>query len=195
MNPENHASFIPKKPIMAAPGRTTASIALFPLLAWTLFIVAVALSGAAYLYKGLVDKQIADDKASLERAKDAFDPGLIDQLIRLDSRLTTGKTLLGSHLAVTPLFDFISSITLRSVRFKDFDFAYLAPDKIKLSMKGEALSYAAVALQSDVFSAQKGLSDTLLSDMALDPSGMVTFSVTTLVSPSIVTYNASSTEP
>lgn len=189
MNPESHASFIPKKPIMSSPTRSSSSIGLLPLLATVIFVCAIALSGLAYFYKGLVEKQIVQDKASLDRAKDAFDPELIDEVIRLDARLSTGKSLLANHLAITPLFDYLSSITLRSVRFRSFDFAYLAPDKIQVTMKGQALSYAAVALQSDVFSAEKSLSNTLLSEMALESNGTVSFNVVTTIAPSLISYN------
>lgn len=187
-------SFIPKKPIVASSkmGSTSASapINLFTLLATILFIVAIALSGGVYFYKGLVVKQIETDRATLERAKGAFDPELINQIVRLDSRIETSKKLFASHVAVTPLFDFLSSITLRSVRFKDFSFSYLSPNEITVSMRGQAQGYAAVALQSDLFDSQKGLSDTVIGDMALDPSGLVNFSVSTTIDPNIVSYSA-----
>jgi hypothetical protein len=187
---------------VATPGRAASSISLFALLSTVIFIVAVALSGGVFFYKGILAKQITDDKATLDRARAAFEPQLVDQIIRLDSRIETSKTLLKNHVAVTPFFDLLSSITLRSVRFKDFSFNFLAPDKIQVAMKGQAQSYAAVALQSDVFSAQKAISNTLLSDLSLDQTGAVTFNVSTSVDPNIVSYKnsvsgqaASSTNP
>jgi hypothetical protein len=191
MDPQFRTSFIPKKPIVAQTSRATSSVNLFSLLGTVLFIASVALSAGAFFYQGLLTKQIATNKATLERAKDAFEPELINQIIRLDTRIETGKKLLGTHLAVTPFFDFLSSITLRSVRFRDFSFSYLAADKIVVAMKGQAQSYASVALQSDVFSAQKSIKNTLLSDMALDPTGTVTFSVSTTINPSLVSYETS----
>lgn len=185
-------SFIPKKPIVASPkmGSASAPINLLSLLATVLFIVSIALSGGVYFYKSLVMKQIEADKATLERAKGAFDPELINQIVRLDSRIETSKKLFGSHTAVTPLFDFLSSITLRSVRFKDFSFTYLSPKEITVAMRGQAQGYASVALQSDVLNRQKGLSEVAIGDMALDPSGLVNFSVMTTIDPSIISYEA-----
>ena len=186
MDPRLQTSFIPKKPIVAAPARAASSINLFSLISTLLFIAAVGLSAGAFFYQKLVVKQVEANKQTLERAKGAFDPDLIHEIVRLDSRIETGKKLLSSHVAVTPLFDYISSITLQSVRFKDFSFGYLAPDKIGVSMKGQAASYSAVALQSDILNAQKRLSGTLLTDMALEAQGTVAFNLTTNIDPALL---------
>lgn len=188
MDPQFQRSFIPKKPIAATASVSSSTISLFSLLSTILFIVVLALSGGVFFYQGLLQKQIAADKDSLDRAKGAFEPDLINQIIRLDSRIEIGKNLLASHVAVTPFFNFLSSVTLKSVRFRDFSFIYLAPDKVSVTMHGQAQSYASVALENDLLNAQKQLSGTLLSDMSLDSAGTVSFSVTTTVNPNLLTY-------
>lgn len=193
MDPRLQSSFIPKKPIVATPTRAASSINLFSLVSTVLFIAAIAVSAGAFFYEKLLVKQVEANKQTLERAKGAFDPELIREIVRLDSRIETGKKLLSSHVAVTPLFDFLSSVTLRSVRFRDFSFTYGAQDKILVTMKGQAQSYAAVALQSDLLNSQKALKDTILSDMTLEPTGLVSFNVSTTVDRSVVSYNAGST--
>ncbi|MBX4209564.1 hypothetical protein KW799_02655 [Candidatus Parcubacteria bacterium] len=190
MDPRFQSSFIPKKPITVAAARPSSPIGLFSLLATIIFLVALALSGGAYFYQGVLKKQIAEGKASLDRAKGAFEPELINQIIRLDTRLETGKNLLASHIAITPFLDFLSTVTLKSVRFKDFNFSYLSPDKITVTMKGQAQSYAAVALQSDLLNAQKQLKNAILSDMALEPTGNVGFSLTATIDPGLVSFKS-----
>ncbi|HEY0907930.1 MAG TPA: hypothetical protein VGE35_01130 [Candidatus Paceibacterota bacterium] len=191
MDPRFQTSFIPKKPIVAQPGRAPSSVNLFSLLATIVFIVALALSGGVYFYKELTQKQIDANKVSLEKAKGAFEPETINQIVRLDTRLENGKKILGNHIAVTPFFDFLSSITLKTVRFKTFEFNYLAKDKIQVFMTGQARDYASVALQSDLFDAQKYLKNTLVSDMSLDSAGTISFKVDTIVDPSLLSYAAS----
>lgn len=191
MDPRFQTSFIPKKPISAVPSRAPSAVNLFSLLAAVIFIVALALSGGVYFYRGVLQKQIDASSVSLDRAKAAFEPDTINQIIRLDTRIETGKKLLASHISVTPFFDFLSSVTLKTVRFKDFSFSYPAPDKIAVSMKGQAISYAAVALESDLLNQQKRLKNTLLSDMSLEPAGTVSFSVSTVVDPSLLSYTPS----
>ncbi len=188
MDPQFRTSFIPKKPITATASRTTSTISLLALLAIVLFIITIALSGGVFFYQKILDQQITADKASLDRAKGAFEPDIINQILRLDTRLNTGKQLLASHLAVTPFFAFLSSVTLKTVRFRDFNFADAGPGKIDVVMKGQATSYAAVALESDLLNSQKKLSNTQISDLSLDPTGTVSFSVSTVLDPSLVTY-------
>jgi hypothetical protein len=188
MDPKFQTSFIPKKPIVTGGVKSADPVNLFSLLGTIVFIVALALSGGVFFYQKLITKQIDTDKASLERAKDAFDPDTINEIIRVDTRLETGKVLLDSHVAVTPFFDFLSTITLQSVRFRDFSFTYLGKDNIQVGMKGVAQGYAAVALQSDLLNEQKLLRETIISDMSLEASGNVSFTVSTKIDPSLLSY-------
>jgi len=199
MDPQFKTSFIPKKPIVSqsAGFRAPSTINLFSLLSTVLFIVVIALSGGVFFYKSFVANQIESKKTTLERARDAFDPEIIEQIIRLDMRIENSKKLLAGHLAITPFFDFLSSVTLRTVRFEDFNFSYLAPDKISVEMKGEAESYASIALQSDHLNSQKDLKDTIISDIALEPTGTISFKINMTIDPSLISYSSSikPTEP
>ena len=196
MDPRFQTSFVPKKPVITqnvVP--RSSSIDLFSLIAIVLFILSLALSGSIFFWKGLIEKDITIKKATLERARDAFEPELIKKIIRLDSRIESAEKLLNSHISVTRLFDALSTITLRGVRFKDFNFAYLAKDKVEVSMKGQAQSFAAVAIQSDFFNQQKYLKNTLIGDLALEPTGLIAFSVRTIVDPALVSYSGGLTLP
>ncbi|MDE1874786.1 MAG: hypothetical protein KGI79_00610 [Patescibacteria group bacterium] len=190
MDPQFHASFIPKKPITTSANRSPATINLFSLLAAVIFIVALALAGGVFFYNNLVQKQIASDQDSFQRAQAAFEPSTVDQIVRLDTRLNIAKKLLASHIAVTPFFSFLSTVTLQTVRFKDFSFSYLTPSQIVVDMHGQATSYQAVALESDLLSSQKQLHNVVVSDLALDQTGAVTFSVAMNVDPSLISYGA-----
>lgn len=188
MDPRFQTSFIPKKPITPATARPTSTVSLFSLLATVLFIVVLALSAGVFFYQNKLQKDIAVDKTSLDRAKGAFEPEVINQIIRLDTRIESAKTILASHLAVTPIFNLLSNATLKTVRFRDFSFSYIAPDKISINMKGQATGYSAVALESDTLNTQKALKNTMLSEMALEPLGTVSFNVSTTLDPSLVSY-------
>ncbi|PJE74169.1 MAG: hypothetical protein COV01_01565 [Candidatus Taylorbacteria bacterium CG10_big_fil_rev_8_21_14_0_10_41_48] len=196
MDPRFQTSFIPKKPVVTQ-GSTlskTSTVSLFSLIAVVLFILTLALSGGVFFWKSLIQKDIDVKQTTLERARDAFEPDLIKKIIRLDSRIENTKTLLGSHISVTRLFDLLSTIALRSVRFKDFNFSYLAKDKIEVVMKGQAQSFAAVAIQSDFFNQQKYLKNTLIGDLALEPTGLISFSVRTTIDPTLVSYSGGLTQ-
>lgn len=194
MDPRFQTSFIPKKPIVSTTSsRSSSTVNLLTLVSTIIFVTTLALSGAAFFYKGIVAKQIESDKQTLERARGSFDPELIEQITRLDTRIETARTLLASHISVNPLFDFISTITLPSVRFRDFDYSYLSPEKISISMTGQARNYASVALQSDVLNAQKNLKEVTIGDMSLSGAGDISFSVSATVDPKVLLYSATLT--
>lgn len=167
-----------------------ANINLFALIATVIFVTTLAAGGAAFFYKNLLAKQIEADKASLERARGAFDPELINQIVRFDTRIETAKKLLQSHVSVGPLFQFIADITLPSVRFNNFEFTYLSPEEVQVSMTGQARNYASVALQSDVLNEQKNLTEVTIGDMDLGNAGDISFSVSAKVSPELLRYSS-----
>ncbi len=189
MDPRFQTSFIPKKPIVATPGREPSSVNLFALLSTIVFIMTLALAGGVFSYKQLIVKQIAENKVMLDKAKSAFEPETIKSIVRLDTRLEVGKKLLDSHLAVTPFFEYLSTITLKTVRFKTFDFSYLSKDKIEVKMSGQAQDYDSVALQSDLLNQQKLLKKPMLGDMSLEAAGTVAFNMSALVDPTLISYN------
>lgn len=191
MDPQFKASFIPKKPIVAPKGGigTPSSINLFSVIAITIFLVGVVLSAGVFFYSRLLDNQIVMEKQSLDRAKDAFEPELIEQIVRMDSRIETSKKLIASHTILSPFFNLLSNLTLRSIRFKDFLFSYSAADNIKVEMKGEAESYTAIALEADLFGSQKYLKDTVVSDLALEPNGNVSFKIMSKIDKNLVSYS------
>lgn len=182
------SSFIPKRPIVQTVGPTRVTVSFFTVIALVLFFVALAGSLGVFFYERYLNQNIAEADADLVRAQGAFDPTVIKTMIRLDARLTSAKTLLASHTALSPLFDILGKSTLkRSVRFKTLD-VETAPDKISLRMKGQATGFTAIALQSDAFGKDKRLKNPLLSDLALDPTGAVSFTFTATIDPSVLVY-------
>ncbi len=188
MDPRFQTSFIPKKPIVSVPGGSPKTINLFALLATVLFIGTIILAGGVFFYKGYLEKGLEQDIKNLEEARKEDDPNLIQMVIRLDSRIETADKLINSHVAVSPFFNYLSTITLKSVRFRDFSFAYLDKNTVTVSLAGEAQGYEAVALQSDLLVKQKELSNVIIGDLSLKDNGRVEFSVTANVEPKLLSY-------
>ena len=190
MDPRFQTSFIPKKPIVSVPGGGPKTINLFALLATVLFVGTILLAGGVYFYKSYLVKGLEEDKKSLEEARKEDDPNLIKTVIRLDSRIETSEKLIDSHIAVSPFFGYLSGITLKTVRFKDFDFAYLGKKNVTISLTGEAQGYEAVALQSDLLFEQEELSEVSIGDLSLGDDGKVGFSVTAILDADLLSYAA-----
>ncbi|MEK7187122.1 MAG: hypothetical protein AAB690_02395, partial [Patescibacteria group bacterium] len=84
-------------------------------------------------------------------------------------------------------FDFLESSTLKSVRFTDFSYG-TSPAGVELVMKGQARSYAAVALQSDLFTKSSHFKNPVFSDLGLDESGNIIFTFRAIVNPNLISY-------
>ncbi len=191
MDKEFQTSFIPKKTVIEAPKKIRSGGGVFNLLAFIVFLIALASAGGAYLYRSSVKTDIAEYKKSLNIAKQQFEPSLITELQILDKRLNAATTILTKHIAVSPIFELLQEITLPTVRYSDF--AYKIDDKtnlVSVQMKGEAKGYNFIALQADLFSENKFIKNPIFSDFVLDQSANIDFNLTFSVDKSLVSYES-----
>ncbi len=188
MDPRFQSSFIPKKPGAMNMGPKRGPINLLSLISTVIFIVIIAGAIAVFFYQNYLNGAIASDKQSLNLTQGEFDPATINQIIRLDSRLNMGSTLLSGHVAVSNLFTALENLTLQTVRFKDFNFITGDQSSITLTMSGEAQSFSDVALQSAAFNSSPYFKNLVTSDLSVEQSGLVAFDMTMTVDPSLVGY-------
>jgi len=190
MDPQTPASFIPKKSLdTSARARNSGALGgLLFLVGVFLFIVSIVAAGATFAYKGYLVKSIADKSASLQKTKEAFDLSAIENLLRIDLRIKQAGTLLQRHVAPSAIFSFLSLQTLQNLQFTSFNYALQDDGSAAVELEGIAAGFATVALQSDQFAASKALKDIVFSDIAVDPQGKVTFTVTATVDPSLINY-------
>jgi hypothetical protein len=192
MDPQVPTSFIPKKSLdtgyVRGGVRTSGSFGLFFLLALLIFIASIAAAGAAFGYHQLLSQQLASKAKSLTLNEQAFDPAVIDQLSRVDDRITQAQKLLNAHLAPSSIFGFIGLHTLQSVRFTSLSYALNGDGTVLLSLSGNADSFATVALQSDEFATTKGLKNIVFSGIIPDDKGNITFAVSANLDPSLILY-------
>jgi len=184
-------SFIPKKtplPTALAPGMGRRSVNLLPIISIAVFFLAVGLSATVFFYKArLVNVIIAMD-ADLAAAKKSFEPEFIDEAVRLSTRIEGARGLLANHRALSPLFDLLEKKTLETVRFQDFTFSAKEGKDSTLAMKGQARSFNAVALQSDVFGAERSFKDPVFSNFTLNEVGDVLFDFKTTLASELLQY-------
>jgi len=194
MDTRLRTSFVPKKTLVTKTSTSGSRSSVDPVVSFgvIVFFMALAIAAGVFLYKTLLQKQVDQEKADLIAAKDALvDSKWISSVQRLDSRLTTARSLLDSHMIVTPIFEMLQRTTLKTVRFTSFDFSTGLSNILSVTMKGEAKSYASVALLSDSFNGEKNWKNPMFSDLTLTPEGTVTFSFAGAVDPSLVSYKSS----
>lgn len=180
-------SFIPKKPIVKETVVSARPVSIFLIIALFVLFFVLLVSGGLYFYKGIVTKQIGDMQKNLELAKNRFEPAKISELQVLDKRLRASSDVLSKHVAVSPIFDALEKLTMKTVRFTKFDYS-LDGDKVKVKMSGVAIGYRSIALQSDLFAKNKNIIDPIFSNLTLDNSGNVVFDLDFSVDPSFVNY-------
>lgn len=161
---------------------------LLAILAFLVFFSSTSFAVFVFFYKSHIIKTIAELDASLVLARKSFDPEFIAEASRLDARIESARMLLKTHRALSPLLDLLEKKTLESVRFQDFTFNGRNGDDITVGMTGEAQGFNAVALQSDVFGAERSFKDPVFSNFSLDEEGNVIFNFQTTVDPKLFLY-------
>lgn len=191
MEPKFRTSFIPRQAMVPVKGATRGGGGnILFLITFILFLAAVALSAGVFFYQQFLEQSIESKRAQLDRAREAFEPALIEELSRLDLRIDSARTLLDQHVVQSELFVFLEQNTLRSVQFEDFNYSVAPDGRVSLTMRGRARSFGAVALQSDVFGKSRFIRDPIFSDLNLDQVGNVIFKFSAFVDPTLISYRA-----
>jgi hypothetical protein len=157
------------------------------LLAIVLVVASGALAGAVFVYKQYMQTSLNSKKEQLQRAKDAFDPSLIQQLTRLDDRMHAGSTILSQHVAPTVFLDALSQATLTTIQFTNMavdatDFAH-----VNVKFSGVAQSINSIALQAQVLSKNGVMANPIFSGIQRAADG-VHFGLTLEVNPKAIGY-------
>jgi hypothetical protein len=190
---EFQTSFIPKKPLAEERAPKPRRANLLNLVAFLVFLAAVVAAGGSYFYKAYLQSSLKDKTAQLERAKAAFEPSLIQDLKTLDRRINSVQEILNSHLVVSPIFESLQDLTLKSIQFNRFslEIGRDAAGKIEVKMSGRsspAGGYRSIALQSDKLTENKYFKDIIFSNLSLSDRGGVNFDLTFNIDRTMVLY-------
>ncbi len=186
MDTKPQSSFIPKKPSEA--GALSRSGGLFPFLANMLFVVALLASVAVFAYDKYLSAQIGKMDEDLSAARTAIQPELINQLVRSDKRIISATGLVESHVTISSLFELLQSITLQNLQFTSFSFGSGEGGSLSVTMKGEARTYATVALQAKIFNDNENFINPQFSNLDLNDKGDVVFAFKSQINPKIISY-------
>lgn len=168
------SSFIPQSPMTAAhtaSRRGSGGFDFFILVAIVIFVASATLAVGVFLYAQYLETNAASKLEQLERAKQAFEPSLIQELTRLDDRMRAADLILASHIAPTTVFHLLEQLTLQTVAFSAFDFSS-DQGGLTLSMKGVAVSVNSIALQADLLSKSGVISNPIFSNINRQISGV-----------------------
>ena len=186
-------SFIPKKSIVKERAISAPSVSVVAVISLFAFFAVLVGTGGLYFYKGVLTKNINEMKSTLEKTQNRIEPATIAELNALDNRLVAATKILENHVAVTPIFEALQSVTMKTVRFTSFDYTMPTDSNARVSVRlsGVAIGYRSVALQADLFSRNENFIDPVFSDLQLDDKGNVVFDLTFSVDSSFVNYKKS----
>lgn len=157
------------------------------LAAIVLLVASGALAGAVFLYAEYLGTSETSKIEQLKRAKEAFEPSLIQELTRLDDRMHAAEQVLTTHIAPTSFFKALSDSTLTTISFRSLAFEATDPQNITVKMSGVAQSVNSIALQADLFSKNGVITNPIFSDINRQADG-VHFNLKALVNPAAVNY-------
>lgn len=160
---------------------------LLLLVAVVMFVASAALAGAVFLYDQYLQSSAAAKVESLKRAREAFEPTTIQEIMRLDSRMRVAEQVLGQHMAPTAFFQALQLATLSTVSFETLSLVATDPLSITVEMSGIAQSVNSIALQADLFSKNGVITSPIFSDITREVDG-VHFKLKALVNPAAINY-------
>ena len=192
MESQIKASFIPqdvgKAPVLKRRGGAGGSD-LFILGGIILLVASVALAASVFLYVQYLQNSIVSKQDSIDRARAALEPALIDELSRLDARMKAADVLLQLHTAPSIVFNLLEQITLQSIQLTDFELTTDGMSSLKITMKGEAESVNSIALQSDLYGRSGIITSPIFSDINRASDGLMSFRVDAILNPDAVRYS------
>ena len=169
------------------------SISIFTIIAIFVLFAVILTTGGFYLWREKIKENITQKESELNLAKGRFEQKKIEKLQLLDKRLRASTEILSRHVSITPVFEALSALTMKTVRFNQFsyDLGTEKDAKVSIKMSGIAVGYRSVALQSDLFGTKdegKSFIDPVFSNLKLDDKGNVLFDLEFLVDPGFVNY-------
>lgn len=184
------SSFIPKDAVVPQAVRTqrpTGFADLLILISVILLVASLTLAAGVFLYLQFLQTSIASKLEQLERAKEAFEPSLIQELTRLDDRMRAADSILRGHTAPSLFFHILEQLTLTTVSFSSLTFQAVDSKNISLAMKGIAVSVNSIALQADLLSKNGTISSPIFSNIDRRNDG-VHFDMTAVINPQALRY-------
>ncbi|MAF59273.1 MAG: hypothetical protein QF858_01980 [Candidatus Pacebacteria bacterium] len=189
MEPKFKTSFIPKNPISATPKKKKGGgFGIITIVVIILALGVIAFGVGVFLYEQLLTASIERKSNTLERARAAFEPTLIRELVRVDERLKASEEILDDHIALSSFFELLERLTLKSVRFETFEYVLVGDDRINITMSGKASNFSGVALQADIFGRDRTIKDPIFSGLNLDQEGNVVFDFAATVDKGLISF-------
>lgn len=197
METKFQTSFIPRKPLVpnsaAVPSTSHGggSSSVLVLVSVIIFCLSVASAIVVFGWEKVEAKKIEESKVLLDANRRRFGTD-IETLKSFNKRINVTKKIMDGHMSISNIFTMIADLTVDKVRFSNFTFEAPADplrDRIEISMRGEADSFATLAYQTDVLSLSD-FTDSSISKLSIGDKGVVSFDLKTVAPLKNVLYKS-----
>lgn len=170
MAPKVPKSFVPKQPVASVrrPRASNRSSSILSVAGLVIFVAAIALGGLAFGYEFLLKQEKEGKNQELSILKESVDRGVVEELARLSSRLSSAEELLDNHLAPTALFSLLEQDTIQGVQFTDFQMQLTEDGDTELQLNGIAADFNTLAYQSQRLSQSPHLRNQIFGDITVE---------------------------
>jgi hypothetical protein len=187
-----NSSFIPTKIVLGERPKEEYGSDVFDvivLLGVIMLVVAGTLAAGVFLYQQFLNKDLLDKKGQLEKAKTAFQPGLVKDLTKLDERIAVAEGILSGHIAPSVFFDVLQQTTLKSIQYNSMEYKFTPPDKLSIEMKGRAASMNSIAYQAKVLGGHPAVKNPIFAVGQISRDGVL-FTVNMDLNPDAVNFES-----
>ena len=112
-------------------------------------------------------------------------PDILEQLLALDKKLGSLRTLLTGHAIPSNVFAFLEQNTLSRVRFTSFSYA---AESGKLELSGEAATYFLLAQQVRTFESLSQIERVDFGGLSIGEKGLVSFRMSIIFKPALLRF-------
>lgn len=194
MEPKFKNTFIPKRSVTSE-GNNVASntkgrkMSFMSMLGTILFVLVLIAAAGMFGYTQFLQANIADSKIRLQEVVDSLQEERIRELAIADAQLDLAHTMLREHLVPSRFFSHLEEKTLQNIQFTQFSYEASPGSSPVITMSGIAPNYETIALQSDVFSDDVDITDSLFSGLREEEEGPnIIFDVDMILSRSLTSY-------
>jgi|CXWL01.1.fsa_nt_gi hypothetical protein len=187
LSPGIPTSFVPRQPISPSNNRrTTEGTNLFFIVTVLICGFAVLVSVGVFAYDRYLKHVVSVKTGELMTAQAAVNQDTVEEFIRLQNRLVTGKTLLSNHIVLSQFFDTLEALTLANVRFESLKLSVAGDHTAQVDFNGVAKNFNTLAAQSNTFAGEKRIKRAIFSGITLTKGNQVEFRLTADLDPRLV---------
>ena len=187
LSPSIPTSFVPKQPVSVDRRRfSNGGNNLFLVVSSIILALTIAAAAGTFLYDQFLKNEETAKAAQIVAAQKSVNQDTVDQLVRLEDRLTASESLINQHIVLTQFFNLLGSITAQSVHFNGVDITVADDRSAHIVMTGIAKDFNALASQSTTFASQQYIKSAIFSGIDLDKSGNVSFTLDADIDPSLI---------